>query len=184
MVIIPYHECVNFDIFLVHDNTFSPSPRCAFPLNKPYEVFWHFSTGDGKTTACFLLVGIRVLLGDWLDHTPKYHRNGGLYCSLKRSSSHLIGCSDFFPSGLVGWLWCPYNDSLVRIHKEEINARSRPSGGFSVRAAVSVLQLKGGIQCQDFHGKPWWLSGSYTKPTPKTNTVMVSFKVFFLEMKS
>jgi hypothetical protein len=28
-----------------------------------------------------------------------------------------------------------------RIHKEEINARSRPSGGFSVRAAVSAARL-------------------------------------------
>ena len=40
-----------------------------------------------------------------------------------------------------GWVHDAGHGLRRRIHKEEINARSRPSGGFSVRAAVSAARL-------------------------------------------
>lgn len=50
-----------------------------------------------------------------------------------------------------------------RIHKEEINARSRPSGGFSVRAAVSVPDVP--TKFKPGHMDPREASGGGFNPT-------------------
>lgn len=185
MVIIPYHECVHFHILRVHDNTFSPSRRCALPLNKPYEVFWHFSTGDGKTTACFLVrfttfVGILVFLGVWLGHTSKYHTdNGGFYCSLKRSSTHHIGCSVFF-------LWV---GRLTVISIQWLLCQDPQGGDQCPFAAVWWLlsacrcecaAAQGGDPMSRFSWEAMVIVRELYKTHPKAKTVMVSFKVFFL----